>query len=329
MARRRGSSGLTAEGAANKGKVQSRFGPQQLRQIAEDTLDAMTAVLCSERESANVDQAMQVACMAGASARVLEGQAEGKSPEDVAQSLAWEAYEEPDPLRALALALQATAIDPGCVDAAITVATRGASSPQSEIVILRDAVREAEKRLGRKFFRENQGHFWGLLESRPYMRARAALAEALWSVGQWVEAIANYEAMLELNPHDNQGLRYALIGPYFCTDRLDGVQRLLQRYADDDCAVFNWAKALERFVSRDLPAAAQAREHAKNANPHVLPLLTGKKRLPGTLPAMYGHGDKNEAIICADALLAAWRHHPAAMKWLKGSPVVLPSDSVH
>lgn len=328
MARREGSKGFTWAPARNKGKASS-FSPEQLRQISQDTLDAMTDVLCSEKGSADADQAMQVACMAGASARVLEGQSEGKNPEEVAQSLAWEAYDEPDPLRAVALALQATAIDPGCVDAAVTVATRGASSPQSEIAILQDAVREAEKRLGRKFFRENKGDFWGLVETRPYMRARSALAEALWSVGQRAEAIAHYEAMLELNPQDNQGLRYALIGPYFCTDRLNGVQRLLQEYADDDCAVFNWARALERFVSGDLTAAAHALEHAKSANPHVLPFLTGKRRLPRALPAMYGHGDKNEAIICADALLAAWRHHPAAMKWLKGVPIASPLDSVN
>ncbi|MGH9816054.1 MAG: tetratricopeptide repeat protein [Candidatus Acidiferrales bacterium] len=315
--------------ATDKRKVASPFSPEQLRQISQDTLEAMTDVLCREMESAEMDQGLQIACMAGASARVLEGQAQGKSPEDVAQSLAWKAYEEPEPLRAVALALQAAAIDPGCVDAAVTVATLGATSPQSEIAILRDAVREGEKRLGRKFFRANKGHFWGLLETRPYMRARTALAEALWSAGQSAEAIAHYEAMLELNPHDNQGLRYALIGPYFCGDRLDGVQRLLQQYADDDSAVFNWARVLERFVSCDLTDAAQALERAKSANPHVLPLLTGKKRLPRTLPAMYGHGDKNEAIICVDALLAAWHHHAAAMKWLKGAPVVMPLDSVH
>lgn len=36
---------------------------------------------------------------------------------------------------------------------------------------------------GEAFFRENKAHFWGLLETRFYMRARQELADAIRDVG--------------------------------------------------------------------------------------------------------------------------------------------------
>lgn len=38
------------------------------------------------------------------------------------------------------------------------------------------------------------GHFWGILETRFYMRARAGLAEALWELGERDAAILGHAA---------------------------------------------------------------------------------------------------------------------------------------
>ena len=69
-----------------------------------------------------------------------------------------------------------------------------------------------ERALGAQAFEEDVGHFWGLLETRPYMRARAGLAASLWTAGDEVEAVEHYQDMLRLNPGDNQGHRYVLLG---------------------------------------------------------------------------------------------------------------------
>jgi len=53
-------------------------------------------------------------------------------------------------------------------------------------------------------FKKFAGHFWGLPETRPYMRARAALAEALQRAGRIEAAVAEMAGVLELNPNDNQ-----------------------------------------------------------------------------------------------------------------------------
>lgn len=54
------------------------------------------------------------------------------------------------------------------------------------------------------------GHFWGLLETRPYLRTRLGLAHALWTAGRRAEAVQHLQDMLRLNPNDNQGVRYTL-----------------------------------------------------------------------------------------------------------------------
>ena len=71
-------------------------------------------------------------------------------------------------------------------------------------------VAAGEWALGRQAFERDAGHFWVILETRPYMRARAGLAECLWQEGERTAAIDHYREMLRLNPNDNQGLRHGL-----------------------------------------------------------------------------------------------------------------------
>lgn len=52
---------------------------------------------------------------------------------------------------------------------------------------------------------------WPILDNRPYLRALGNLALALVEQRKWPEALAIHQRMLELNPNDNQGVRY-LIG---------------------------------------------------------------------------------------------------------------------
>ena len=67
-----------------------------------------------------------------------------------------------------------------------------------------------KKAIGEKEFNELKGHFWMAHETRPYMRAKAGLASCLFFMRRYDEAIKHYQEMLELNPNDNQGVRYQL-----------------------------------------------------------------------------------------------------------------------
>ena len=54
--------------------------------------------------------------------------------------------------------------------------------------------------------------------------------------------MAEIEGLLELNPNDNQGMRYLLMGAYLAMNRLDGARRLFEKY-DERPYTATWAWA--------------------------------------------------------------------------------------
>jgi tetratricopeptide (TPR) repeat protein len=222
-----------------------------------------------------------------------------------------------DEMMAIAYALRAVRLNAACLDARVLLAIAAGGPPGELIEELQTIVGVGEADLGHDFFKQNRGEFWGLIETRPYMRARHNLAHELYKAGRIAEAIHHYEAMLQLNPDDNQGLRYSLLGHYLEVDDLDGALRLLQTYGDEPFAMFLWARVLERYLSGDLIGAVDALQQARRQNPHVEPFLVGKAKLPKNRPDYHGTGDVTEAMTCMDAIGPAWKKHREAVQWLK------------
>jgi tetratricopeptide (TPR) repeat protein len=250
--------------------------------------------------------------------RIVQASADGLHNAQELTYEAMEAYQEGDLARVYDLLDRALDLDPECVDALVLSADVDCDDVDEMIQKLQAAVAAGERELGQKFFAEFRGDFWGLLETRPYMRARAMLAEALVEDGRLDEAIGHYAAMLELNPNDNQGLRYYLLGLTLETSRLADAQRVLKQYGNEVSAVFTWGRVLERFLSDDLAGAERALKAARKANPHVELYLSGRKRPPRTSPAFYSPGEESEAVMCVEVLGGAWKEHKAAAAWLKG-----------
>lgn len=241
-------------------------------------------------------------------------------PSPGAQDLVYDAWEAPTDKREFELLQEALRIDPGNIDALWGVLNHQPVPIADEIEILRNVVALAAKRLGPDAFERLAGAFWGVHETRPYMRVRERLAETLRLAGRIEEAIAEWEGMLKLNPNDNQGMRYKLLASYLTLNRLDAAARLFERY--DECGlsiVFSWGRVLERFVREDLAGAASALEAARKQNPYLERYLLARTRLPKRLPERYTMGSNEEALCFADVLRMAWDAHPKARKWLQQS----------
>jgi tetratricopeptide (TPR) repeat protein len=244
----------------------------------------------------------------------------GKPPEFqrfLARELMWRTDDCPDFLLALSMAVRSVRIDPACLDARLMLATFAAGPADEYIEELRRIVAVGERDLGEKFFRENHGHFWLVMETRPYMRARSALAEALRTAGRNAEAIAEFESLLALNPNDNQGLRYALLGCYLEEERLDRARHLFRQFEGEGSAMFDWGRVLERYLSGDLAGAMAALARARRNNSHVESFLTGKKKAPKSRSDYYEHHEVSEALVCIDTIGGAWKRHQEAVRWLK------------
>lgn len=234
-----------------------------------------------------------------------------------AQDLMYEAWETTRRSERIGLARRALTISPDCADAYVLLAEETARSAAEAAELYAQGVAAGERALGKRAFTEDAGHFWGIIETRPYMRARLGLAQALWALGKEREAIDHAWDLLRLNPGDNQGVRYELIGWLLDAGDSKGVARLLSQYPDDAAAVWQYARALHAFRAQgDTRTSRQILAEAKEGNRFVPDYLLGKKRLPGRLPAVIGFGDEREAVYCAVTLLKAWHATPGAVAWL-------------
>jgi len=234
-----------------------------------------------------------------------------------AQQLIYQAFESRDPGRRTELAKQALAISPDCADAYVLLAE--ATRDLAEATELnRKAVEAGERALGAKAFIDDIGHFWGILETRPYMRARLTLAQRLWESGKHDEAIGHYREMLRLNPGDNQGIRYILAACLLDVRRDDDAAALIEQYNDDASAAWAYASALIAFRrGGDSEDARLLLAEAKKTNPHVPPFLIGKKKMPKRLPDMIGFGDESEAIALVGDYGSGWANTEGAVAWLR------------
>src|SRR5262249_8050642 len=136
----------------------------------------------------------------------LQGHADQDTPLRKAQALLYRAFEEPDAERRVQLAKDALALCPDCADAHVLLAEH-APGRKEALRLYEQGVAAGERALGTEAFERDAGHFWGVLETRPYMRARLGLAHALWTAGRRDEAVRHLQDMLRLNPGDNQGVR--------------------------------------------------------------------------------------------------------------------------
>jgi tetratricopeptide (TPR) repeat protein len=234
---------------------------------------------------------------------------------DEAQSVAIDAMEARSAKRQVELAQKALEISPLCTDAWLLLA--GFADPDTELELLVRAVEAGEIALGASF-EEMIGEFWGWMETRPYMRARQSLAEALWLRGRRDEAIDHLRDMLHLNPNDNQGIRLELLGYLADMDRHHDIEALIKAYPEEDQAMWQWPIALAAFRRfGDNEASRKALGEALESNEHVPSFLLGRRKLPKRLPDYYGLGEENEAVIYATEFGASWSGTSGALDWLR------------
>ncbi|ACB96308.1 hypothetical protein [Beijerinckia indica] len=235
---------------------------------------------------------------------------------DEAQDLVFEAWDSATSKRCVALAKKALTISPLCADAYVLLAEHATTGSEEELDLWQRGVDAGKAALGADFD-GFVGGFWGFLETRPYMRARLGLACVQWARGARDEAIDHLRAMLDLNPDDNQGVRYILASWLIEEERDADLRTLLARYSDDDMANWTWTTVLANFRGEgDTEESRRLLAKAMAGNPHVLAYLSGERKLPRSLPPFYSSGEDSEAVHYAEDFRAGWVATPGALEWL-------------
>jgi tetratricopeptide (TPR) repeat protein len=234
-----------------------------------------------------------------------------------AQDLIYEAFETESSRKRVQLAKKALKVSPDCADVYVLLAEESAKSLQEAKDLYEKGVQAGERALGEETFEEEAGHFWGILETRPYMRAREGLAACLWELGEREAAIEHCREMLDLNPGDNQGIRYELARWLLDEEMDEELGELLERYEEDASAFWVYTRALWMFRKGDTEEATAALKEAIETNPYVPLYLLGHRSLPGALPELIGFGDESEAVAYFARALSAWLRTPGALEWLR------------
>ncbi len=133
---------------------------------------------------------------------------------------------------------KALELEPDNLDALLMQAQRNAKWPLDLVISLSPIIEKGDALMEREgHFRDDMGEFWGVLETRPYMRLRYAYLDALKNSGMMRKAVAEGERLLELCEEDNLGVRYDLIFLYAHLEEEEKALALFNasEYSENDC----------------------------------------------------------------------------------------------
>lgn len=129
-------------------------------------------------------------------------------------------------------AKKALKLDPDNLDAVRILIQYSEDDEVDQLHALKRAVEKGTELMKQKGYMEDDviGDFWGVLETRPYMRLRRAYVDALTDLNMLGRAAEECQDMLRLCEGDNLGIRYTLMHLYAAMEREEEALELHQQF---------------------------------------------------------------------------------------------------
>ena len=235
--------------------------------------------------------------------------------EEQAQDLVFEAYEL-TPAKARLNIDKAFKLDPNCIEAYEYLASREKKAEKA-LVIFEKGIAIGRKKFGGKFLEQNKGIFWGIHETRPFLRCLYNKADILLIMGKITESVVVMEEILELNTGDNQGVRFQLLSVLIMLDDPEKFKKYDKMFADDKhSASILYSRALFAFKTEGNNAhARKILNNAFNKNPFVVQKMLDKDFKLIDVNG-YTLGSPEEADIYLSYALHSWYKTEGAFDWL-------------
>ena len=140
-----------------------------------------------------------------------------------------------DAKEAIRYAKKALKLDPYCLDAEMIIAKAKSEDMEALKKNMEKVICKGEEQLVQRNIskEENAGIFYGIFETRPYMRARKEYLDLLIEQGRYRHAIREAEELIRLNENDNLGIRYRLMALYSYFEDSDSANALLTKYPEE------------------------------------------------------------------------------------------------
>ncbi len=237
------------------------------------------------------------------------------SDRERAQDLVFEAYELPQQ-QAKKKIDEALRLDPDCIEAYEFLAETQ-RSPATRMPFYKSGVDIGRRIFGGESRDKRKGMFWGMHETRPFMRCMQHYADCLYATGKKQECVAHLEELIELNPNDNQGVRDQLLLYLIELSEFEKFKKYDKQFDGDVGAFPLFNRALFAFKTEGETAASnKLLKRAIKHNVHVPAKLESAKPIKD-FPDTYGFGDENEALYYAAFARHIWLHTVGAIGWMK------------
>ncbi len=218
-------------------------------------------------------------------------------------NLLFEAYDEPVKSKAIKLAKQALKINPDNIDAQNFI-TKFETNTIKKLGKYKETLDKEHAKLEKENFfnKENIGIFWGLIETRPYMRTKHSYMLTLMELGRYTEAIKQGEELLKLCESDNQGIRYLIMGLYAVLERFEDCKKIYNKFSDASTFML-FPLAVMYYKKGDYRKCKKVLKEIQEHNEYLLDYLIGMKKFTKSkienieMYGTYSFGSESEAYF--------------------------------
>lgn len=192
-------------------------------------------------------------------------------------SYLFKAYDEPIKSKSIKLAKKALEINSKNIDAENHI-TSFERDPIKRLEKYRKTMEKGKEILEQDdiFNKDNIGIFWGIVETRPYMRTKHAYLMTLMEVSQYTKAIEQCEEMLLLCNGDNMGIRYILVGLYAMLERFEQCEKLYKLFPEYSIQMW-FPKAIIEYKKGNYKECKEILKEIAEENIYILDYLVGNK----------------------------------------------------
>lgn len=173
--------------------------------------------------------------------------------------------------KALEYVTKACELDENNVDAQTQYITLSAKDEIDALTRYKKLLDKAEAQLKAEeiWTAESIGKFWGILETRPYMRLFMEYMQLLAKDGRLNQAATACNEMLKLNTNDNQGVRYELMHIYALLEDEKAAKKLFKKYRGETSVQFLMPFSLLYYKIGDEENAEKLLKQAVEYTPEI------------------------------------------------------------
>lgn len=250
-----------------------------------------------------------------AEAQKMLSEMETDEPKEKARELVMLAWESQKPRR-YELAKQALSMNPHCSDAYLILAEttntwRKQKRYFEQAVVASENLIYEYQELAKQD--ESPNSLYGIVEVRPWFRAKLAMGRILSDGGLLDEARAIFLEILKWDPEDHLGVRYDLIRVLHEQDDLDELSALFVQF-EDDTGTFLEYERLWLAIRRQRVDAEEYLQRAKWANPHFLAIVMEPYENVDT--EFMTIGSREEAALYFNFSASWWGQDINILKWV-------------